>query len=103
MDVIVYSIIQAVVTTMGIWFLQKSITKRDKAAQEREKAREDMEYNLLTAVNASIALGEATARGVKRIPGANCNGDMTAALEYTTTVKHELKNFLNRKAVEKII
>lgn len=114
MNVWVIGFIQAVVTSMGIWFIQRSITKRDKAAEKREterseatekreKEREDMEYNLLTAVNASIALGEATAKAVQRIPDAHCNGDMTAALQYTTTVKHELKNFLNRKAVEKVV
>lgn len=103
LEVAVIGVMQGVVTAMGIWFLQRSMTKRDKAAQEREKAREDMEYNLLTAVNASISLGEATAKAVQRIPDAHCNGDMTAALEYTTTVKHDLKNFLNRKAVEKIV
>ncbi|WMI82105.1 serine/threonine protein kinase [Anaerotignum sp. MB30-C6] len=103
MEVVVIGVMQGVVTAMGIWFLQKSMTKRDKATQEREKAREDMEYNLLTAVNASISLGEATAKAVQRIPDAHCNGDMTTALEYTTTVKHELKNFLNRKAVEKVV
>lgn len=113
-DVVVFGIIQALVTSMGIWLIQRSISKRDKAAErretvrndaaeKREKEREDMEYNLLTAVNASIALGEATAKAVQRIPDAQCNGDMTAALSYTTTVKHDLKNFLNRKAVEKIV
>ncbi len=124
-DVVVFGMIQTLVTSMGIWLIQRSINKRDKAAErreeervkatekreqrrveateKREKEREDMEYNLLTAVNASIALGEATAKAVQRIPDAHCNGDMTAALQYTTTVKHDLKNFLNRKAVEKIV
>jgi len=102
-NVVVFGMIQAVVTAMGIWYLQRKLGKRDDAAEKREKEREDMEYNLLTAVNASIALGEATAKAVQRIPDAQCNGDMTAALSYTTTVKHDLKNFLNRKAVEKIV
>ena len=43
---------------------------------------------------AAIALGEATARAVQRIPDAHCNGDMTAALQYVKTVKHEEKDFL---------
>ncbi|MCQ4935046.1 serine/threonine protein kinase [Anaerotignum propionicum] len=102
-DAVVFGMIQAVVMSMGIWYLQRKLAKRDDAAERREKEREDMEYNLLTAVNASIALGEATAKAVQRIPDAHCNGDMTAALNYTTTVKHDLKNFLNRKAVEKIV
>jgi hypothetical protein len=100
-DVVVIGVIEALVTSMGIWFLQRSISKRDQAAQERE--REDLEFNLLTAVNVSIALGEATAKAVQRISDAHCNGDMTDALSYTTAVKHDLKNFLHRMAVEKVI
>lgn len=103
MDVIAIGMIQALITAMGIWFLQQSLSKREKAAQRREQEREEMEYKLLTAVNASIALGEATAKAVQRIPDAHCNGDMTEALCYTTTAKHDLKNFLHRKAVEKIV
>ncbi len=103
MDIIAIGMIQGLITAMGIWFLQQSLCKREKAAQMREQEREEMEYKLLTAVNASIALGEATAKAVQRIPDAHCNGDMTEALCYTTTVKHDLKNFLHRKAVEKIV
>ncbi len=103
MDVLAIGLIQTVVTSMGVWFMQRSISKRDKAIQRREMEREDLGFNLLTAVNASIALGEATAKAVQRIPDAHCNGDMTKALDYTTEVKHDLKNFLNRKAVEKVV
>jgi hypothetical protein len=102
-DVIAIGLVQSLVTAMGIWFLQRSIIQREQAAQKREQEREEMEYKLLTAVNASIALGEATAKAVQRIPDAHCNGDMTEALSYTTAVKHDLKNFLHRKAVEKIV
>lgn len=56
-----------------------------------------------SCVNASLALGEATARAVQRIPDAHCNGDMHAALDYAQNVKHEQKDFLNEQALKQIV
>ncbi|WP_417176215.1 hypothetical protein [Anaerotignum sp.] len=50
-----------------------------------------------------MALGEATARAVQRIPDAKCNGDMHKALEYAEAVKHQQKEYLHQKAVENIV
>lgn len=63
-------------------------------AEEREKKREQLELVLIQSTSAAIALGEATARAVQRIPDAHCNGDMHIALEYAAKVKHDQKNFL---------
>lgn len=49
---------------------------------------------MLNAINGAIALAEATARAVQRIPDAHCNGDMHKALDYAEKVKHEQKNLL---------
>lgn len=57
---------------------------------------------LVNGVNASIALGEATARAVQRIPDAHCNGDMHAALTYAAKVKHEQKEFLASQGIHAI-
>lgn len=65
--------------------------------------REKNELCIINSVNAAIALGEATARAVQRIPDAHCNGDMHAALDYAQKVKHEQKNFLNEQALKHII
>lgn len=76
--------------------------RMEKRADEKDKAREEHEFLILKSINASIALGEATAEAVARIPDAKCNGDMHAALEYAREVKHEQKDFLNRQAVHAI-
>ncbi len=49
--------------------------------EAREKAREKNEVLLIKSTGAAIALGEATAEAMQRIPDAHCNGDMKAALE----------------------
>lgn len=107
-----------------VWLLERSIVKRETARKEeeakREKARaaEDakleaervkqensrkaFEKNLLATSNAALALGEATARAVQRIPDAHCNGDMHAALNYAAKIKHEQRDFLAAQGIDNI-
>lgn len=73
---------------------RKEEAEREKKAEERERNREEMNRLQVKTTMAAIALGEATARAVQRIPDAHCNGDMHAALDYVKTVKHEEKDFL---------
>lgn len=97
-------------TGFFIWLLKRSIDKREKQreavqaerekrAEERERNREQLDITLLQSVTAAIALGEATAHAVQRIPDAHCNGDMHAALNYAAKVKHEQKEFLTSLGV----
>ncbi len=92
------------------WALEHKIQKREsekedarkeerEKAEKREKDRELFEIYLMKTVQASMALGEATAAAVARIPDAKCNGDMHEALEYAKKVKHEQKDFLNEQAI----
>ncbi len=86
-------------TGVCVWQLKRKIEKREKVEEEREKAREQNELFMIKGTSAAIALGEATARAVQRIPDAHCNGDMHAALEYATKVKHEQKDFLTKQGI----
>lgn len=107
-----------------VWLLERSIVKRETARKEeeakREKARaaEDakleaertkqensrkaFEKNLLASTNAALAVSEATARAVQRIPDAHCNGDMHAALNYAAKIKHEQRDFLAAQGIDNI-
>ena len=102
--------IPSAVTGFCFWLLQRRITKQQtkkdkeeeaqrKMEEERERLREKQELLLIQGVRAAIALGEATAKAVQRIPDAHCNGDMHAALEYATRVKHEQKDFLTKQGI----
>lgn len=93
------------VTGLFFWLLKREINAKDKLreqaeqqkerkAEERERNRERLDVVILQSTTAAIALGEATARAVQRIPDANCNGDMHSALDYVAKVKHEQKDFL---------
>ena len=52
--------------------LEKEEKQRREAQDKREKLHEQQELFLVQGVNAAIALGEATARAVQRIPDAHC-------------------------------
>jgi len=88
------------ITGFCFWMLQRRITKREAAQDEREKAREKNEVLIIKGVGAAIVLGEATAQAVQRIPDAHCNGDMHAALDYARKVKHEHKEFMTEQSVQ---
>ena len=107
-----------------VWLLERSIVKRETARKEEEARREKaraaeeakleaervkqensrkaFEKNLLATSNAALALGEATARAVQRIPDAHCNGDMHAALNYAEKIKHEQRDFLAAQGIDNI-
>ena len=76
--------------------------KREKKREEQEKIREKQELLMVKSIGAAIALGEATAEAVSRIPDAHCNGDMHKALEYAREIKHEQKDFITQQGIEAI-
>ena len=92
-------------TAMGLIVrrLEKKINKKDSEREEQDKSQKDLIVLLVQSTSASIALGEATARAVQRIPDAHCNGDMHAALEYATSVKHKQKDFLTKQGIDALL
>lgn len=92
--------IPTAITAFCSWVLQRRITRREAAQDKREVAREKNEVLMIKSISAAIALSEATAEAVQRIPDAHCNGDMHAALEYARKVKHEQKDFLTEQGVQ---
>ena len=79
--------IPTAITAFCSWMLQRRITKREAAQEEREKAREKNEVLIIKGMGAAIA---------------HCNGDMHAALEYARQVKHEHKEFMTEQSVQSL-
>lgn len=81
--------------------------KRDKAERaklaEQQRLQEQLLVKLIESNWAAIALAEATAKAVQKIPDAHCNGDMREALEYAMKVKHAQKQFLAEQGVHAIL
>ena len=95
--------IPSAVTGLCFWLLQRALVRREEKIEEQEKRRDKLQYLVVQSVNASIALSEATAKAVQRIPDAHCNGDMDEALKYAAKVKHEQKEFLTEQGIKKIL
>ena len=106
--------IPSAITGLITWNFQRKISKRDrireeeeaeakKKAVEREKSREELELIIVEGNQAAIALAEATAKAVQRIPDAHCNGDMHSALEYAAEVKHRQKDFLAKQGIKAVV
>ena len=109
--IVIAASIPSALTGFCFWLIEQRLQKRAKKREDeekerrkeeekREKLREQQELLLVQGVGAAIALGEATAKAVQRIPDAHCNGDMHAALDYAAKVKHEQKDFLARQGIE---
>ena len=92
-----------VLTGFLIWRLQKKLEERERQAKAQEQAREDLERLNIKATLAAVALAEATANAVARIPDTNCNGDMHSALDYATKIKHEVRDFLTQQATRAVV
>lgn len=106
--------VPSAITGFLVWNFERKIAKREakrekeqeerhKKEAEREKAREELQILTIQGVSAAIALGEATAKAVQRIPDAHCNGDMHDALNYAIKIKHEQKDFLTRMGIASVV
>ena len=100
--VIIAASIPSALTAFLFWLLEKKIEKREKEKEKRDDARKQLELTLVQSVNAAIALSEATAKAVQRIPDAHCNGDIQAALEYADRIKHDQRDFLQKQGIDNI-
>ena len=94
--------IPSAMTGIFFWMLERRMEKREKKRTEKERVRERQEFLMVKSIAAAIALGEATAEAVARIPDAHCNGEMHTALEYAKRINHEQKEFLTQQGIEAI-
>ena len=100
--VIVAMSIPSAFTGFCFWIIERKITDKQREQDRKDEARRKNEIIVIEGVNAAIALGEATARAMERIPDAHCNGDMHRALEYAEKIKHKHKDFMTEQGVESI-
>lgn len=82
---------------------EKEAADRNRKAEDREKAREQLQIIMVQGTSAAIALAEATAKAVQRIPDAHCNGDMHAALSYAAKIKGAQKDFFREQGIHALL
>lgn len=95
-------IVVAIIEAVAARERRNAKKEREEVAEQR-KDQEDLMVLMIQGNWAAIALGEATARAVQRIPDAHCNGDMHAALKYATDIKHQQKEFLAKLGIHAVL
>ena len=92
--------IPSAITAFCFWVIEHRIQRTETERKERDEERQQLMMHILTSVNASMGLAEATARAVQKIPDAHCNGDMHTALDYCQNVKREQREFLAKAGIK---
>lgn len=113
MDLLIAAGVPSAIVAFCFWMLERRLQARAEAEKEerlnrqreqdaKEKNREELQYMTVKALDGALALSEATAKAMQRIPDAKCNGGMHKALDYEQEAKHDLENFLTRQGVNHI-
>ena len=89
--------VPSAVISLGVWRIQRSITKSEKKRDEREEARAKHESLMIQCIGASIQLGEVTAKALR---DGRSNGEVTAALENTGHVMEGHTAFMREQGIQ---
>lgn len=105
MDIAEFSVIMGIptaITGFVMWLFKRSIDKKEAAREKREQNIEKFMILMMQTSRATNVLAKATAVAVKRIPDAECNGDMTAAMAEADRIQCEEKDFVMAHGIEHI-
>ena len=94
--------IPTAITGFGIWWAQHRIQKNEQKAKEHEENLEALVLMMMQTTRANTVGITAIARAVQRIPDAQCNGDMTAALEEMEKIQQKEQQFIIDKGIRYI-
>ena len=102
-ELIVLMGVPSAITGFAIWGLKRWLEKKEKRADERNKALTDILIAQIMCNNAGLSLSEAIANAVSRIPEAHCNGDMHSALDVARQMKREQRELLTKLGVASVV
>ena len=91
--------IPSAVTGFFFWLLKRYIDKREKQRDDKDADREKHDLLLMKCVNASIALGEATAIAMR---DGKTNGETEHALNLANEAKSAQEDFLAEQAIKNL-
>lgn len=94
--------IPSAITGLGVWWFKRRVEVSEKKSQEQQQNIEALIMMIVQSSKANSIGITAIARAVQRIPDAQCNGDMTAALEKMEEIQQQEKQFLMNKGIKYI-
>ena len=92
--------IPSAITGFGVWWIKRRIEANEKKAKEHEENLEALVLMMMQTTRANTVGITAIARAVQRIPDAQCNGDMTRALEEMDRIQKKEQQFIIDKGVK---
>lgn len=94
--------VPSAITGLAVWWLKKRVELSEKKSQEQQQNIEDLIMMIVQTSKANSIGITAIAKAVQRIPDAQCNGDMTKALEEMEEFQKKEKQFLIDKGIKYI-
>lgn len=94
--------IPAAITGFGVWWVKRRIEANERKTIEQQQNIEALIMMMVQSSKANHIGITAIAKAVQRIPEAQCNGDMTAALIKMEEIQQEEKQFLMNKGIKYI-
>lgn len=94
--------IPSAITGFAIWWVKRRIEANEKKAKEHEENLEALVLMMMQTTRANTVGITAIARAVQRIPDAQCNGDMTKALEEIEKIQRKEQQFMIDKGIKYI-
>ena len=94
--------IPSAITGLAVWWVKRRVELSEKKSQEQQANIEALIMMIVQSSKANSIGITAIARAVQRIPDAQCNGDMTAALAEMEEIQKKEKQFLIDKGIKYI-
>ena len=94
--------IPSAITGLAVWWVKRRVEASEKKSQEQQENIEALIMMIVQSSKANQIGIQAIARAVQRIPDAQCNGDMTAALAEMEKIQQQEKQFLINKGIKYI-
>ena len=94
--------IPTAITGIAVWWFKRRVERNEAKSKEHEANLEALVLMMMQTTRANTVGITAIARAVQRIPDAQCNGDMTAALEEMAQIQKKEQQFIIDKGIKYI-
>lgn len=101
-DILAFMGIPTAIVGLVFWYLKRKIAASEKKQQEKTLNTEALILMMMQSTRANSIGITAIAKAVQRIPDANCNGDMTSALQQMEEIQKKEQQFIIDKGIQHI-
>lgn len=92
--------IPSAITGLAVWWMKRKVEQNEAKSKEHDENLEALVLMMMQTSRANTVGITAIARAIQRIPDAQCNGDMTAALEQMEAIQRKEQQFVMDKGIK---